>query len=358
MRSIAYLKLSLKNLLASWQTVLIMLLALPIGIGLFLGTVFSVGDNHNLENIKFDLYIVDNDKTTSSKALIGLLSGKELQDIITITDEEEKNLKLIIPEGYERDLTALNEVNLLINNDADNFERKILNDILVNYHQGYYISQKNVSEEVLNELNSNSVEVELVETEKKDYYKETSLLGIAFAASMMIMTLAVGEYTPLAQSLKKKTSLAPMSKNMHFALEYGSNVIYVCIMLSIYITVYWILGLAFNGVLMQSLVAILGASVFISSFSILIVSFFKEKYGKLIATVTMMLPMVFQLMLPMIINNKVIEYLSPVYVVSEVFNKALSGSYFNIELVIMIFVAVVLYFVSRFKVNYDWRRGV
>ncbi|MEG1483153.1 ABC transporter permease [Clostridium sp.] len=355
MRYIAYLKIALKNLLAGWKTSLFMVIGLPMGLSLFLGTVYSVAyNNSEIPNVSITIY--DEDETKYSKALIDFLSSQELKNSITIEDKGEESLKLIIPKGYEEKISALSNVEILYENDNNYFEVKIIKEILNSYHEGIYLSIQNLTNENIQELQKSSINSNLIEMGKRDFYKENSLMGISFAASMMIMMLVVAEYTPLAKNLNKKTSLAPISRNLHYNLEYFSNVIFILIMLFIYVLFYNITGLSFEGVLIESLVVIAGTAIFISSVYVLIVSFFKEKYGKIISSVIMILPLMFQVVFPQIVQGWA-QFLSPVFVVNEAFRKLLEGNVFTLELGIMYLVSIILFFISREKVNYDWRMG-
>lgn len=354
MRYMAYLKLSLKNLLAGWKASLLMVIGLPIGLSLFLGTVYSVTEDNLVTNVS--IVIEDEDKTKSSEQLIGFLGSQELKEVITIEHEDDKALKLIIPKGYEQKVLSLNNIEVMYENNNDYFETKILDGILSSYHEGVYLASKNLTDIQLEELQKSSISTNLIKAEKRDYYKENSLIGITLAASILIMSLAVGFYTPSSKNLNKKTALAPMSRNTHYNLEYFSSVIYVAIMLFAYILFYNVTGLSFEGILIDSLVVIVGAALFISSAYAVIVSFFKERYGKLIANIIMMLPILFEVVLTQFLQVN-LQYLSPVFVVGESFRKLLEGNVFTVELGMMYLMGIILFFIARGKVNYDWRMG-
>ncbi|MGL5086282.1 MAG: ABC transporter permease [Clostridium sp.] len=355
MKYILYLKISLKNLLAGWKTSLAMIIGLPLGLSLFLGTIYSVQEK-NSEVPIVNINIVDEDKTQYSQDLIGFLDSLELKENVSINNEDDKVLKLIIPKGYGENVLKLNSIEVIYENKKDYFEFKIINEILNKYHEGIYLASQNLTTENIQELQKSSVKTNLIKGEKKDYYKDNSLIGISFAASIMIMTLAVAYYTPVSRNINKKTSLAPISRNIHFGLEYLSSVIYVAIILFVYVLFYNITGIAFKGVLISSLIVIAGSALFIASVSILIVSFFKEKYGKLISNIIMVLPMGFQVLGPQLFQKNP-EYLSPVFVVNEAFRKLLEGDIFTFEVGLMYIIGIVFFYVARWKVNYDWRMG-
>lgn len=357
MKCIAYLKLSLKNLLASWKTSLIMMLFMPIGLSLIMGLVFSTSSEHSVSNINVNLYIEDEDNTKASMELIDFLNNNELKKALTITDNKEDALTIIIPKGYGEKLLSLENVEVLFKNKGDYVETKVVREILNNYHEGIYLSRQNLTSSQIQELQKSSVDVNSIKGNKRNYYEENSLFGISFAASIMIMSLIVAEYTPLAKNLNKKTSIAPMSKNTHYFLEYLSSVIYIFIILFLYVLFFNITGLSFKGVLLKSLIPIGVTALFVSSVYVFIVSFFKERYGKSIATVIMMLPLVFQLLLPQFLMKDTLKYFSPSFIVSEAFQKLIMGSVVNIELGIMLGIAIMLFFIARKKVNYDWRMG-
>lgn len=356
MRCIAYLKLSLKNVLAGWKSSLVMIILFPLGLSLFLGTVYSVAENQELLNVS--IVLEDEDNTKASQDLISFLGDDQLKDIISIKKEyDEKNdVKLIIPKGYENNINSSINTEILYKNKPEFFQRKVLNEVLKAYHDGLYLAKQNLSVSQIEELQKISVTANLVTIKERDYYEENSLIGITFAASMMIMTLVIAEYTPLSKNLNKKTSLAPMSRNLHYNLEYISSVVYVCIMLFAYVLFYNIIGLSFNGVLLGSLIVILGTAIFISSISSFIVSFLKEQYGKVIGTVIMALPMIFQVALPQFLDDK-FKYVSPTYVITSAYSNLLEGNIFSVELGALYLIGIVLFFISRAKVNYDWRVG-
>lgn len=356
MRYMAYLKLALKNLLAGWKISLLMVIGLPMGLSLFLGTVFSVVESYEVS--KVSIVIQDKDKTKYSEGLIDFLDSPELKETVIIEDETKDSecIKIIIPKGYEENVLSLNNVEIMYENKNDYLETKILNEILNSYHEGIYLASQNLTSENIQELQKSSIVTNLIETEERDYYKENSLIGISLAASVLIMTLAVAYYTPVAKNINKKTSLAPMSRNTHYGLEYLSSVIYASIILFIYVLVYDVTGLSFNGVLIESLVVILGSALFISSVYVLIVGIFKERYGKLISNIIMLLPLLFEVVLPQFLQKNV-QFLSPVFLVSESFRKLLEGSIFTLELGAMYIIGIIFFFIAREKENYDWRMG-
>lgn len=356
MRYMAYLKLALKNLLAGWKTSLLMVIGLPIGLSLFLGTVYSVTESYEVS--KVSVVIQDEDKTKFSGELIDFLGSPELKETIIVEEESKDSecIKVIIPKGYEENVLSLKNVEIIYENKNDYFETKILDGILSSYHEAIYLARQNLTSENIQELQKSSIVTNLIEIEEPDYYKENSLMGISLAASVLIMTLAVAYYTPAAKNLNKKTALAPMSRNTHYSLEYFSNVIYAAIILFVYVLIYNVIGLSFKGVLIESLAVILGASLFISSVYVLIVSIFKERYDKLISNIIMLLPLVFEVVLPQFMQMN-LQYLSPVFLVSESFRKLLEGNIFTTELVAMYVVGIVFFFIAREKENYDWRMG-
>lgn len=356
MRYMAYLKLALKNLLAGWKTSLLMVIGLPVGLSLFLGTVFSVAESYEVS--KVSIVIQDEDKTKSSEALMNFLDSPELTETVIIEEEgkDSEGMNVIIPKGYEENILSLNNVEIMYENKNDYLETKILNEILNSYHEGIYLASQNLTNESIQELQKSSIVTNLIETEERDYYKENSLVGISLAASVLIMTLVVAYYTPAAKNINKKTALAPMSRNTHYSLEYLSSVIYASIILFIYVLVYNVTGLSFNGVLIESLVVILGSALFISSVYVLIVSIFKERYGKLIANIIMLLPILLDIVLTQFMQIN-LQFLSPVFLVNESFRKLLEGNIFTLELGIMYVVGIIFFFIAREKVNYDWRMG-
>ena len=225
--------------------------------------------------------VMDEDKTNMSQSLIDFLKSEEIQELITISDEDS-NCDLIIKEGYEKNLTSLTKGNIVIkkNNNERNTAIETLKVILDKYHKSMYVGISGGSQEELERLKDNkAVKNVIIDVEENiSPYKMMSSSMIGFVVTMLIYGLIEGSYSKQSVNLSNKIRSTP------------TNFIYCFIIMSVYVLFFRVTRVNFTGNIF-SLTLILGvSSLFMSTISMMVLSLFGPKYGKIVGVIMFLIP--------------------------------------------------------------------
>ena len=129
MKVLYYMKTTLKGMFANGLITIAYFVLLPVILAGVMGFMKSSTHDNPLKLKKVTVSIVDEDKTKMSQSLIDFLKSEDMQELVTISDEES-NCDLIIKEGYEKNLTSLNKGNIVIKKIKKIFNYIVLIDII------------------------------------------------------------------------------------------------------------------------------------------------------------------------------------------------------------------------------------
>ena len=198
MKVLYYVKTILKGMFANGLITIAYFVLLPVILAGVMGFMKSSTHDNPLKLKKVTVSIVDEDKTKMSKSLIDFLKSEDMQELVTISNEDS-NCDLIIKEGYEKNLTSLNKGNIVIkkNNNERNTAIETLKVILDKYHKSMYVGISGGSQEDLERLNDNkAVESIIIDVEENiSSYKMMSSSMIGFVVTMLIYGLIEGSYS-------------------------------------------------------------------------------------------------------------------------------------------------------------------
>ena len=107
MKVLYYVKTILKGMFANGLITIAYFVLLPVILAGVMGFMKSSTHDNPLKLKKVTVSIVDEDKTKMSKSLIDFLKSEDMQELVTISNEDS-NCDLIIKEGYEKNLTSFN----------------------------------------------------------------------------------------------------------------------------------------------------------------------------------------------------------------------------------------------------------
>ncbi len=293
MRTMYYVKTTLKGMFANGIITIAYFVLLPVILAGVMG--FMQGSTHDnpLKLKKVTVSIVDEDKTKMSQSLIEFLKSEDIQELVAISDEDS-NCDLIIKEGYEKNLISLNKGNIVIkkNNNERNTAIETLKVILDKYHKGMYVGLSGGSQEELEKLNDNkAVESTIIDVEENiSSYRMMSSSMIGFVVTMLIYGLIEGSYSKQSVNLSNKIRSTPTSRLGLLISDLATNFIYCFIIMSVYVLFFRFTRVNFTGNIF-SLILILGiSSLFMSTISIMVLSLFGPKYGKIVGVIMFLIP--------------------------------------------------------------------
>ncbi|MBS5986960.1 ABC-2 family transporter protein [Clostridium paraputrificum] len=293
MRTMYYVKTTLKGMFANGIITIAYFVLLPVILAGVMG--FMQGSTHDnpLKLKKVTVSIVDEDKTKMSQSLIEFLKSEDIQELVAISNEDS-NCDLIIKEGYEKNLISLNKGNIVIkkNNNERNTAIETLKVILDKYHKGMYVGLSGGSQEELEKLNDNkAVESTIIDVEENiSSYRMMSSSMIGFVVTMLIYGLIEGSYSKQSVNLSNKIRSTPTSRLGLLISDLATNFIYCFIIMSVYVLFFRFTRVNFTGNIF-SLTLILGvSSLFMSTISIMVLSLFGPKYGKIVGVIMFLIP--------------------------------------------------------------------
>ena len=293
MRTMYYVKTTLKGMFANGIITIAYFVLLPVILAGVMG--FMQGSTHDnpLKLKKVTVSIVDEDKTKMSQSLIEFLKSEDIQELVAISNEDS-NCDLIIKEGYEKNLISLNKGNIVIkkNNNERNTAIETLKVILDKYHKGMYVGLSGGSQEELEKLNDNkAVESTIIDVEENiSSYRMMSSSMIGFVVTMLIYGLIEGSYSKQSVDLANKIRSTPTSRLGLLISDLATNFIYCFIIMSVYVLFFRFTRVNFTGNIF-SLTLILGvSSLFMSTISIMVLSLFGPKYGKIVGVIMFLIP--------------------------------------------------------------------
>lgn len=293
MRTMYYVKTTLKGMFANGIIIIAYFVLLPVILAGVMG--FMQGSTHDnpLKLKKVTVSIVDEDKTKMSQSLIEFLKSEDIQELVAISNEDS-NCDLIIKEGYEKNLISLNKGNIVIkkNNNERNTAIETLKVILDKYHKGMYVGLSGGSQEELEKLNDNkAVESTIIDVEENiSSYRMMSSSMIGFVVTMLIYGLIEGSYSKQSVNLSNKIRSTPTSRLGLLISDLATNFIYCFIIMSVYVLFFRFTRVNFTGNIF-SLTLILGvSSLFMSTISIMVLSLFGPKYGKIVGVIMFLIP--------------------------------------------------------------------
>ena len=293
MRTMYYVKTTLKGMFANGIITIAYFVLLPVILAGVMG--FMQGSTHDnpLKLKKVTVSIVDEDKTKMSQSLIEFLKSEDIQELVAISDEDS-NCDLIIKEGYEKNLISLNKGNIVIkkNNNERNTAIETLKVILDKYHKGMYVGISGGSQEELEKLSDNkAVESTIIDVEENiSSYRMMSSSMIGFVVTMLIYGLIEGSYSKQSVNLSNKIRSTPTSRLGLLISDLATNFIYCFIIMSVYVLFFRFTRVNFTGNIF-SLILILGiSSLFMSTISMMVLSLFGPKYGKIVGVIMFLIP--------------------------------------------------------------------
>ncbi|WP_027097374.1 ABC transporter permease [Clostridium paraputrificum] len=293
MRILYYVKTTLKGMFANGLVTIAYFVLLPVILAGVMGFMKSSTHNNPLKLKKVIVSVMDEDKTNMSQSLIDFLKSEEIQELITISDEDS-NCDLIIKEGYEKNLTSLTKGNIVIkkNNNERNTAIETLKVILDKYHKSMYVGISGGSQEELERLKDNkAVKNVIIDVEENiSPYKMMSSSMIGFVVTMLIYGLIEGSYSKQSVNLSNKIRSAPTSRLGLLISDLVTNFIYCFIIMSVYVLFFRVTRVNFTGNIF-SLTLILGvSSLFMSTISMMVLSLFGPKYGKIVGVIMFLIP--------------------------------------------------------------------
>ncbi|MGL4732048.1 MAG: ABC transporter permease [Clostridium sp.] len=295
MKLFYYIKTTVKGMIANGIMLLIYFILFPILLAAFMGFVQNVNDGNPLELKPVSAQIIDEDNSEMSKKLIEILKSDEMNGLVNIV-EKKPDVEIIIEKGYGDNVLSLSKGKIVIDKKVEERDLAIstLKFALDKYHKNLYVELSGRDKEKLKGIEDKKViENITIDTQKEsNTYEKMASSMIGFVIIMIVNTLIQGGYTDISMNLDKRINAAPMSKIQFFFIEYAASLVYVFIILSIYVMFFRILDISFRGNFGQLMVLVLSGTILAISLAKCISTLFGAKYGKIMATVVFMLPII------------------------------------------------------------------
>lgn len=360
MRLYAQIKLFIKTIKNTFVLHLISYLLLPIALCSFMGMVTSSEFDNPINTEITKIIISDNDTSSMSNHLVNFFEDN-LRDIVEVTkDKSDASLEIIIPNNYEKNISNKKSTTIEIKKlDNNSSVATVLQNVIDGYHEKLYLNGLDNSN-INNLFNKSSIETSLVNSNinqsSSEYYAITIL---AYLAMMFIMNNVIGSYLGESNGLAKRIYSLPISRVRNLFFDCIISWIYSFLFIVLYVLFYKYLGIAFRGNFTLIILLCAITSLFISTTSRFMSSFFSKKIGNILIYTLFIVQTIFGGMLGPVneFTTKFIK-LSPIYLINDMFtsfsvNNNLSS--FIDSAMICILLSLVLFILSAIKEKYSWR---
>lgn len=387
MRLKAFIKVMLKGLVREWKVILFTFIIFPIVTSLLYG--YFQKELFTPENImsKFYINIIDEDKSQTSTGLKELFNSGSLKDFIVVTEDREKlQVEVVIPKGYDSALIDLKEEEIIVKQLTEKGEPAIaaVSSIIDKYNkavqEGIVINDKVIKsslstegkEKLMVDIGDTFKNFQTVKSIKTNIYTEGknltsfqyySISIFSFISLLVIQSLTSSYYTERENGLVKRYLAAPMSKIQFFNYTLVSNFIFAFIVNNIYVMIYKISNVSFQGSYGILILILITLSILEATLAGFLVAFFKEKRigGVFIQAFILLSVSVGGAFFPVDkVGGKIIAVLSNIAPNTHIINvfkaymlENTMSSIFN-PLMIMAIIAAVSYLISIIKVKLKW----
>lgn len=311
MKAWAYLKLHLKAIIKQIHIIFFTGVIFPLILGLVMANFQKEAFIKENKAPFIEISISDEDKSQMSGALISFLKSDELKKIIVIKDKDSENaINLIIKSGYEERLKNNEKQEIIIKEgkNTEGISLKILNDVIQKYHddifEGTLIEKnienktlpeenksrlyKNISEEIFNLNSSNFISESILESKRSlTAYEYFSVTMLSYLIFILITGIVHGGYQEKEIGVTDRIKAAPITAIENFNYGFMGTVIYSICLMAMYVGVYKILGLSFNGSITLLALLVIISAIFTVAVSCLLSQIIGKKYFTAFITVLM-----------------------------------------------------------------------
>lgn len=382
MRVKATIKVIVKGVISQWKQVLLMFAIFPLIMAVIMSNFQKDEFRPEVAINKINISIVDKDNSKTSNNFKELFNEKGLKEIFNVADKSE--YEIVIPKGYESSLInrkeSTIEVNekkrvsrnneLIIKSVIEQYGKSLTETMIISKRiQDMSIEDKDkLFNEVINNINKNSsttaIKGNIIQGQRvlTAFENQASTLMTLMVFSI-IMSCIAGYNMDKENGSNKRLLSTPMTKCNFFNLDILLFFIASLIYSLVYILAFRITGLAFKGVSILNMTAIvICQSLLIASVAGIIIAFFGKKAANIIVIIFMYIHIIFGggfIPLKDIDNNMflTISKFSPGNIISEAYRNCMLFNSFNTiskYLIIMIVISLILYSLSILKVKMGW----
>lgn len=387
MRLKAFIKVMLKGLVREWKITVFTFIIFPMVTSVLYG--YFQKELFTPENImsKYYVNIIDEDKSEASMGLKELFNNEQVKDFIVLTEDKEKlQVEVVIPKGYESALIGLKEEEIVlrqlnekgepviaaVSSLVEKYNKAVQEGILINDRIVKGSLSQEDKEKLMMDIGQKFKSFQTEKSIKTNMYTEGknltsfqyySISIFSFISLVLIGSLTTSYYTERENGLVKRYLAAPMSKIQFFNYTLISNFTFAFIVNSIYVMVYKISNISFQGSYRILILILIVLSILEATLAGFLVVFFKDKRigGVFMQAFIILSVSVGGAFFPVDkVGGKIIAVLSNIAPNTHIINvfKAYMlentlSSIFN-TLVIMAAIAMVSYLISIIKVKVKW----
>lgn len=295
MRGIYYIKTTLKSMISNGVVTIAYFILFPILIAAFMAFFQDQVHENPLKLKDIKVQIIDEDDSEMSSKLAEVLKGKDLKEFVNVVNKDA-DIELVINKGYEKKLLALDKGNIVINKLEDGRELAIdtLKTILDKYHENMYVAISGGNTLELNNISTQSIidEITIDKVEGANTYEKIIASMLGFVISMLMFNLIQSCYLDISINLDKRINSTPITKLQYLIYDTLALFVYAFIILSAYVFFFRIVGLSFQGKLLDLIIILLTGTTMVVLVAKSISYVFGAKYGKVIGSILFIIPLI------------------------------------------------------------------
>lgn len=313
----AFLRLSLKTIFKTLPVFAFFLAGFPLLMSLLMGFVQQDMFTAVVHEPLFALNIIDEDNSLQSHSLSEYLNSEELAEIFTLVDDtEEYGYTLRIPAGYGAGLLGQDEATvkvevkekskvssaLILVGIVDSFNKEMSQILHVNRAIKAMDREDWQLQALIDEFNSllNAFDGQnLFETvhhnvkNNLDSYEYYSVSFLAFVFFILLQSVIQSKEQTEAIGLTGRILSTPMTRVDYFNYNLVTCILQVFLVSALYVGIYRLLGLSFQGPFFLLVLIVLVQALFIGVLGVLMVNVFTQKYGTILLQLFLMFQIVF-----------------------------------------------------------------
>ncbi|TCK86747.1 ABC-2 type transport system permease protein [Natranaerovirga hydrolytica] len=385
MRVWAYIKLTLRDIFKNFPLLVFTISIFPLGLVFILG--FFMDNTSNILDIpSIKVMITDEDESLLSNELTQLLSNEAYNPFIQI-DEEAYNYEIIIPEGYEVAITQYKPLDIqvklgeksssskadLLISVIDVYNKEIHKGMVINNNlEKRHLSQEtkkqvvNTIQNQLQQINEEELFSQKIVESKKIFtsFENYSIASYSFSFLLLVMIFLVSAFTEKDLGLYKRINATPMTRTQYYNYTLMSSGIGIFIFNMIYVLVLRVLGLSFQGRLIDLLIIQIIMTLVASALVGFLWAFMNKSSSMIVLNTIMMIQMLINVgfrygtyTAESSIMNKIISFSPDTLITKTLDGYVLNGTIENVKhyLLSLLIIGLICYLMGLIKANIRWR---
>lgn len=383
MKSLAFIKLTLKSTLKNLLPLILTFSIFPLLLGMVVGYLNEDIFVPSADMPVMRVSILDEDNSQESNNLMSFFMREEMGQLVEVKEEEDSEYIIRIPKEYGESLLDKGDIQIEVEvtDDGSTSQGNMLAEIIDKYNDERYLNImiqrsidkkaidnedkgelfQNITGEISKIYNKTVIDNNIVTSRKSlTSYEHFSITFFSYMLFMIISSLANGEYVSRESGILPRIMAAPLTDIQYHNCNLISSYIFVVLFNFLYVFTYRLFGLSFSGSLPLLIVIVLVQSLLGTILGESLSLFLKKKASNAILNILIMIQLIVGVTyapLKRIGNGvlmNIVEKYMPDTLIVNTYRSYLIYNDFNsvkIGLIAMVVLSIVLYTISLIRIK-------